>query len=49
MAGSKLHKPSPPSVLAPSKIVPAMENIISKFLHMHKNVINTDSVFCMFC
>lgn len=41
MALSKMDKPSPPSVLAPSEIIPAMEKIISKFHHMQENMVNT--------
>lgn len=41
MASSKMDKPSPPSVLAPSEIVPAMEKIISNFHHMREKIVNT--------
>lgn len=36
-----MDKPRPPSVLAPSEIVPAMKMIISKFHHVQENIINT--------
>lgn len=41
IALSKMSKPGPPSVLAPSEIIPVMEKIISKFHHMQENITNT--------
>lgn len=41
MALSKMDRPSPPSVLAPSEIISAMEKIISKFHHMQEKIVNT--------
>ncbi|KAL7920474.1 hypothetical protein ACQKWADRAFT_298655 [Trichoderma austrokoningii] len=36
-----MDKPNPPSVLAPSEIIPAMEKIISKIHHMQEHMVNT--------